>query len=108
MTLTSIIWKELRERPTAMFTSVLAILLGVTALVAIRNVTVFSEQEVAGKLDALGANVLVLPKGVTLQDYYAADMHKETIPEEHVAELAMAGLTGVEGLSPRQTMPPKP
>lgn len=105
MTLTSIIWKELRERPTAMFTSVLAILLGVTALVAIRNVTVFSEQEVAGKLETLGANVLVLPEEVTLQDYYAADMHEETIPEEHVAELAMAGLTGVEGLSPKLCVP---
>ncbi len=105
MKFTSMIWKELRERPTAMFTSVLAILLGVTALVAIRNVTVFSEQEVAGKLDALGANVLVLPKGVTLQNCYAADMHDETIPEEHVAELVMAGLTGVEGVSPKLCVP---
>ncbi len=107
MTFTSIIWKELRERPTAMITSVLSILLGVTALVAIRNVSVFSEQEVAGKLDTLGANVLVLPKGVTLQDYYAADMHEETIPEQHVAELALAGLTGVEGLSPKLCVPIK-
>jgi len=105
MRLRNVIWKELRERPTAMVTSVLAILLGVTALVAIRNVTVYSEKEVAGKLDALGANVLILPKGVSLQNYYAADMHQQTIPEEHVAELAMAGLTGVEGLSPKLCVP---
>ena len=96
MTMRTIIWKELRERPTALIASLLAIMLSVTALVAIRNVTIFSEKEVAGKLDKLGANVLILPKGVTLQDYYSADMHEETIPEEHVAELALAGLTGVE------------
>jgi putative ABC transport system permease protein len=105
MTMRSIIWKELRERPTAMIASLLAIVLSVTALVAIRNVTIFSEKEVAGKLDKLGANVLILPKGVTLQDYYAADMHQETIPEEHVAELALAGLTGVEAITPKLCVP---
>lgn len=105
MTMRSIIWKELRERPTAMIASLLAIVLSVTALVAIRNVTIFSEKEVAGKLDKLGANVLILPQGVTLQDYYAADMHEETIPEEHVAELALAGLTGVEAITPKLCVP---
>jgi len=105
MTMRTIIWKELRERPTAMIASLLAIVLSVTALVAIRNVTIFSEKEVAGKLDKLGANVLILPKGVTLQDYYAADMQSETIPEEHVAELALSGLTGVEAISPKLCVP---
>jgi len=105
MLMRTIIWKELRERPTAMIASLLAIILSVTALVAIRNVTIFSEKEVAGKLDKLGANVLILPKGVTLQDYYSADMHSETIPEEHVAELALSGLTGVEAISPKLCVP---
>ncbi|QDV20482.1 Macrolide export ATP-binding/permease protein MacB [Gimesia panareensis] len=105
MTMRTIIWKELKERPTALIASLLAIILSVTALVAIRNVTIFSEKEVAGKLDKLGANVLILPQDVTLQDYYAADMHKETIPEEHVAELALAGLTGVEAITPKLCVP---
>jgi len=107
MTMRTIIWKELKERPTALIASLLAIILSVTALVAIRNVTIFSEQEVAGKLDKLGANVLILPAGVTLQDYYSADMHQETIPEEHVAELALAGLTGVEAITPKLCVPTK-
>lgn len=47
MNLKKIVWKELRERPTAMMTGVLAVFLGVTALVAIRHVTVFSERECA-------------------------------------------------------------
>ncbi len=75
MRFTTLIWKEIRERPTAMLTGLLTIALGAAALVAIRNVTFFSELAVARELDALGANVLVLPKGATVQDYYSADLH---------------------------------
>lgn len=105
MKMKTIVWKEMRERPAAMIFSLLAVMLSVTALVAIRNVTVFSEKEVAEKLDKLGANVLILPKGVTLQNYYAADMHSETIPEEHVTDLVLAQLTGVEAVSPKLCIP---
>ena len=70
MNLKTLVWREIWERPSAMLTSTLAILLGVTALVAIRHVTVFSEREVGQQLQSLGANVLVLPKNSTLQDYY--------------------------------------
>jgi putative ABC transport system permease protein len=101
MRLWTLIGKELRERPVPMATCGLAIVLGVTALVAVRTVTVFSERAVARDLDALGANVLVLPRGVTLQDYYAADMHGETLPEEYVERLTLSGLEGVDNLSPR-------
>jgi len=97
----TLIWKELAERPVPMLTCGLAILLGITALVAIRTVTVHSEMAVARELDALGANVLILPKGVTLQDYYAADMHGETLPEEYVERLMLSRIEGVDNLSPK-------
>ena len=105
MNLRSIVWKELWERPAAMVTSLAAILLGVTALVAIQHVTIFSEREVALQLSALGANILVLPKGASLQDYYSADMNGETIPEEDVAQIVLASLTGVERLAPKLSVP---
>src|SRR5688500_3627547 len=101
MNLRTLVWKELWERPTAMASSVLAILLGVTALVAMRHITVFSELEVSRQLSQLGANILILPKAASLQDYYAADASGQTLPEEHVAEIMLAGLTGVEKLSPK-------
>jgi putative ABC transport system permease protein len=101
MNLRTLVWRELLERPSAMLTSTLAILLGVTALVAIRHVTVFSEREVGQQLESLGANLLVLPKNATLQDYYAADMSGQTLPESHVASILLANLPGVERLSPR-------
>lgn len=105
MNLHAIVWKELWQRPTAMLASLLAILLGVAALVAIRHVTVFSQQEVGRQLDSLGANILVLPKGASMSDYYSADRNGLTLPEEHVSEIMLAGLSGVEKVSPRLSVP---
>ena len=107
MRLQSLVWKELRERPSAMLTSGLAILLGVASLVFIRHVTVHSEREVSRQLSTLGANILILPKDASLQDYYAADQNGRTLPEEHVSEVFLAGLTGVEKLSPKLSVPAK-
>jgi putative ABC transport system permease protein len=105
MRLWTLVGRELRRRPVPLLTCGLAILLGVTALVAVRTVAVYSERAVARELDELGANVLVLPKGVTLQDYYAADTHGETLPEEYVERLTLSALDGVDNLSPRLCVP---
>jgi putative ABC transport system permease protein len=105
MNLRTIVWKEIWQRPSAVATCVLAILLGVAALVAIRHVTVFSEREVGRQLQTLGANILVLPKGASLQDYYSADQNGMTLPEERVTQILLAGLPGVEKLSPRLCVP---
>ena len=101
MRLRSMIWKELWQRPTPMLTSLLAVTLGVTAMVAIQNIAVFSERKIASDMESLGANVLVLPPSVTLQDYYSADMHGQTMPEEYVSRLALARMPGVENLAPK-------
>lgn len=105
MRLRHLVWKELRERPTSLLTSGLTILLGVAAVVAIRHVTVHAEGEVTRQLAALGANVLILPAEASLQDYYAADQSGKTLPEEHVSEVFFAGLTGVEKVSPKLSVP---
>jgi len=84
-----------------MLTATLAIFLSVAALVAIRHVTVFSERAVGRQLEQLGANVLVLPKDATLEDYYSADLTDQTLPETHVASILLANLPGVQKLSPR-------
>ena len=105
MKLRSMIWKELWQRPTPMLTSLLAVTLGVTAMVAIQNITVFSEQKIAGDMESLGANVLVLPPAVTLQDYYSADMHGHTMPEEYVSRLALARSTSSALVSRSRDLP---
>ncbi|MCY2988091.1 MAG: FtsX-like permease family protein [Planctomycetota bacterium] len=105
MNLTTLVWREIFERKSQLLTSFVAILLGITVIVSIKNITYFSEKAVAREMDTLGANVLVLPKSASLQDYYSADMLGETIPEEYVTRLAMSDLQGLDNLSPKLSQP---
>jgi putative ABC transport system permease protein len=107
MTPTTLILKELWQRPTSMITCLLAITLGVTALVAIRSVTVFSEEAVSKQMSDLGANMLLLPKSASLKDYYAADSNGDTVPEEYAMQLLLADLPGVEHIIPKLSVPAK-
>ena len=105
MKLRTLVWRELFERKTQMLTCFLAIFVGITAVVALKNVTLYSQKAVAREVDSLGANVLVLPKAVTLQDYYSADMQEEVIPESYVTELVLSEIEGVDNLSPKLCVP---
>ncbi|MDQ7783558.1 MAG: ABC transporter permease [Desulfomonilaceae bacterium] len=105
MRLRTLVWKELFERKNQVATGFLAILLGITVIVAIKNTSFYSEKAVARELDALGANVLILPKSVTLDDYYKADMQAEEIPEEYVTRLAASDIQGIDNLSPKLSVP---
>jgi len=107
MRLRTLVLREIFERKSQLYTSFLAILLGITVIVSIKNITSYSEGAVAQEMDSLGANVLVLPKTATLQDYYSADMQDETIPEEYVAQLAMSNLEGLDNISPKLSVPVK-
>jgi putative ABC transport system permease protein len=105
MRLRTLVLREIFERKSQLLTSFLAILLGITVIVSIENISHYSEMAVAREMDSLGANVLVLPKSATLQDYYAADMQGETIPEEYVTQLAMSDLQGLDNISPKLSVP---
>lgn len=107
MKLTTLVWREMFERKNQLTTSFLAIMLGIAVVVSIKNITFYSEKAVALQLDALGANVLVLPKSVTLQDYYSADMQNDEFPEEYVLRLAMSDIQGLDNLSPKLSVPVK-
>lgn len=101
MKLSTLVWRELSSRPTALFAATLAIVLSVAALVTIRHITEFSERAVGHQLQQLGANILILPESTTLQDYYTADLSDNTLPESHVSAILLENLPGVEQLSPR-------
>ena len=105
MRMHTLVWREIFERKSQLLTSFLAILLGITVIVSIKNISFYSEKAVAREMDSLGANVLVLPKSATVQDYYAADMQAEVIPEEYVTQLAMSDLQGLDNLSPKLSVP---
>ena len=65
----------------------------------------YSEKAVARELDALGANILILPKSASLQDYYSSDMQEDVFPEEYVTRLANSDLQGLDNLSPKLSVP---
>ncbi len=105
MKLRTFVWREIFERKSQLATSFAAILLGISVIVAIKNITYYSEKAVARELDALGANILILPKSASLQDYYGADMQDAEFPEEYVTRLAMSDLQGLDNLSPKLSVP---
>jgi putative ABC transport system permease protein len=105
MKLQTLVWREIFERKNQLATSFLAILLGVSVIVAMKNITFYSEKAVAYRLDALGANILVLPKSASLQDYYSADLQKDLIPEDYVKRLTSSDLQGLDNLSPKLSVP---
>src|SRR5512136_1719061 len=105
MKLQTLVWREIFERKNQLATSFFAILLGVSVIVAMKNITFYSEKAVAYQLDALGANVLVLPKSASLQDYYSADMQNDVFPEEYITRLIASDLQGLDNLSPKLSMP---
>lgn len=103
MTLLGLVRKELVHRKGQALSGLLAIVLGVAVIVALRSVTKVSEIAVATKLDNLGANILVLPQGATVDDYRSADIDAPTIPEEYVERIVESALPGVDNLSPKLT-----
>ena len=107
MKLQTLVWREIFERKNQLATSFLAILLGVSVIVAMKNITFYSEKAVAYQLDALGANILVLPKAASLQDYYSADLQKDLFPEDYVKRLTSSDLQGLDNLSPKLSIPVK-
>ncbi len=101
MTLISLVKKELFERKQQLFTSFCTILLGITAIVAINSITHSSEKAVKNELERLGANVLILPKEASVQDYYSADIGTGELPEGYVKKLSASGIHGMDNLSPK-------
>lgn len=105
MRLRTLVWREIFERKNQLVTSFLAILLGISVIVSVKNITYYSEKAVARELDALGANILILPKSASLQDYYSSDMQEDVFPEEYVTRLANSDLQGLDNLSPKLSVP---
>ena len=105
MKIRKLVLKEMFQRGNQLISSLLAITLGIAVIVAIKNITIFSGKAVARELDALGANILILPKAATVQDYYSADFQDEEIPEDYVTALTNSDIQGIDNLSPKLSIP---
>jgi putative ABC transport system permease protein len=105
MKIKKLVLKEMLQRSNQLFASLLAITLGIAVIVGIKNISFFSEKAVSRELDSLGANILILPKSASVQDYYSADFQGEEIPEEYVNTLTNSQLQGIDNLSPKLSLP---
>lgn len=101
----TLVFRELVQRKSKLLTSCLAITLGIAVIVTIDSIATYSEKAVSKELDALGANVLILPPDATLVDYYRADMQSGELPEEFVTLLTTSNLEGLDNLSPKLSVP---
>ncbi len=99
----TIVLKEISQRKGRLVSGLLAITLGIAVIVAIQSVTSVSRQVVAKKLDLLGANIMVMPLGASVDDYFTADIDAPTFPEEYVERIATSMLPGVDNMSPKLT-----
>jgi putative ABC transport system permease protein len=105
MKIKQLVFRELFQRNSQLISSLVAVSLGIAVMVAIQSTTHYSEKAVAGELDALGANILLLAKDATVQDYYSADFQQSEIPESYVSILTTSGLQGLDNLSPKFSIP---
>src|SRR5512133_467245 len=105
MQIRQVVLRELFQRNNQLISSLVAVSLGIAVMVAVQSTTHYSEKAVAGELDALGANILLLAKDATVQDYYSADLQQSEIPESYVSILTNSGLQGLDNLSPKFSLP---
>jgi putative ABC transport system permease protein len=105
MKIKQLVMRELFQRNNQLISSLVAVSLGIAVMVGIQSTTHYSEKAVAGELDALGANILLLAKDATVQDYYSADFQQSEIPESYVSILTNSGLQGLDNLSPKYSLP---
>ncbi len=103
MNVRKLVWLEFKYHKSQLISGLLAITLGVAVIVGIRSISVVSEKAVAINLDNLGANILVLPQGSNVDNYYTADIDAPTFPEEYVELIATSSLAGVDNMSPKLT-----
>lgn len=103
MNIIKIVWLELWNRKSQFISGILAITLGIAVIVAIQSVSKVSKENVAKKLDNLGANILVLPQGASIDDYYTSDIDAPTLPGEYVERILNSTLEGVDNMSPKLT-----
>lgn len=105
MKIRELVIRELFQRNNQLVTSLIAVSLGIAVIVGIKNISQYSEKAVSTELDSLGANILILPKSASVQNYYSADFQNSEIPENYVDILTDSDLKGIDNLSPKLSMP---
>ena len=92
MKLKTLVYQELFLRKGRFLSSLLAIALGIAVITFTHNVTIYSKKAIEREVDALGANILILPPHSTVENYYSADLTQSEMPEEYLSRLLFSRL----------------
>ncbi|MFQ5808387.1 MAG: ABC transporter permease [Armatimonadota bacterium] len=88
MSVVRLLLREIQHRQLSFLLGVLAVVMAVALFVAILTMCDASQRETTRLMRDLGFNVLILPKGTDMSDFWSADFAKEDMPEDYVHRLA--------------------
>jgi putative ABC transport system permease protein len=88
MRLSRVVWKELWHRKVGALIILLGITLCVALIVALRRVSLSAIDEMRQAMLEMGKNIVILPQGLALEQYWASDFGDKTLPQEDVQTLA--------------------
>ena len=84
--------REMFHRKTGVVSTLVALAVSVTVIVAVRTVTISARDDISEQMHTLGANMIILPRVAPLSGYYTADFGDEVIPESYVHRLTSSEL----------------
>ena len=88
MSIMRLILKEILHRKLNFVSALLAVVAAVSLFVAVLTTSRASQRETIRLMRDMGFNLLMVPKGTNMEDYWATDFAREEMPEEYVHRLA--------------------
>lgn len=98
MNISHIVFKELRQRKVRLITSILVIFLATAIIVSLQAISDSSKEAVTKQLRNLGANIFVLPRSLSVTNFYTANYGRAEMPETYFYKLTSSGLIKKEDI----------
>lgn len=101
MSVIRLLLREIQHRQLSFVLGVVTIVAAVALFVAILTMCDASQRETIRLMRNLGFNVLILPKGTNMADFWSQDFAEQEMPEEYVHRLAETDTMSVRHLVAR-------
>ncbi len=98
MKISNIVFKELQERKSRLITCILVIVLSTAIIVSLQLITNASKKAVTKLMRNLGPNIFILPRLLSVNNFYTANYNKAEMPESYLYKLAGSGLLKKEAI----------
>jgi len=101
MSVIRLLLREIQHRQFSFVLGVITIVAAVALFVAILTMCDASQRETIRLMRNLGFNVLILPKGTNMADFWSEDFAEQEMPEEYVYRLAESDTISIRHLVAR-------